>query len=65
LAPPLRLFPDNVTTARLTINIAYQSRKHLSAKVRSFVDFMAEQFRQNQFERKWTSRYGGEAADTL
>ncbi|MCS6766308.1 MAG: LysR family transcriptional regulator [Candidatus Protistobacter heckmanni] len=37
----------------LTINIAYQSRKHLSAKVRTFIDFMVEHFRVNEFERKW------------
>lgn len=41
---------------RLTINIAYPSRKHLSAKVRSFINFMVDEFAANDFERKWTSR---------
>lgn len=50
---------DDWDLPRLTINIAFQSRKHLSAKVRSFVDFMTDQFRRNEFERKWTQRYGG------
>lgn len=39
---------------RLQINIAYPSRKHLSAKVRSFIDFMAEEFITHDYERKWT-----------
>jgi DNA-binding transcriptional LysR family regulator len=39
---------------RLQINIAYPSRKHLSAKVRSFIDFMVEEFDANDYERKWT-----------
>jgi DNA-binding transcriptional LysR family regulator len=49
---------DDWDLPRLTINIAYPSRKHLSAKVRSFVDFMVDQFARNDFERKWTSRLG-------
>lgn len=40
---------------RLQINIAFASRKHLSAKVRSFIDFMVDEFEQNACERKWTS----------
>jgi DNA-binding transcriptional LysR family regulator len=43
---------------RLQINIAYPSRKHLSAKVRSFIDFMVEEFEKNDYERKWTGRSG-------
>lgn len=43
---------------RLQINIAYPSRKHLSAKVRSFIDFMVEEFELNDYERKWTSFMG-------
>lgn len=56
-----RLVPilDDWDLPRLTINIAYPSRKHLSAKVRSFVDFMVDQFARNDFERKWTGRFGG------
>lgn len=40
---------------RLQINMAYPSRKHLSAKVRSFIDFMVEAFAHHEYERKWTS----------
>jgi len=42
---------------QLTINLAYPSRKHLSAKVRTFIDFMAEHFARNDYERKWTGRF--------
>lgn len=41
----------------LTINLAYPSRKHLSAKVRAFIDFMAQHFEKMDYERKWTSRF--------
>ncbi|MFM7012964.1 MAG: LysR substrate-binding domain-containing protein [Betaproteobacteria bacterium] len=41
---------------RLQINIAYPSRKHLSAKVRSFIDFMVAEFASNEYEKKWTNR---------
>ncbi len=53
-----RLVPvlDDWDLPRLTINIAYPSRKHLSAKVRSFIDFMVGEFERNDYERKWTSR---------
>ena len=40
---------------RLTVNVAYQSRRHLPAKVRCFVDFLVEQFEKNDYERRWTS----------
>jgi DNA-binding transcriptional LysR family regulator len=40
---------------RLTMNIAYPTRRHLPAKVRCFVDFLVEQFAHNDFERRWTS----------
>jgi DNA-binding transcriptional LysR family regulator len=40
---------------RLTINIAYPTRRHLPAKVRCFVDFVAEHFARMDYERKWTS----------
>lgn len=49
---------DDWDLPRLTINIAYPSRKHLSAKVRSFVDFMVEDFARNEYERDWTGRFG-------
>lgn len=42
---------------QLTINLAYPSRKHLSAKVRAFIDFIAEHFAKMDYERKWTSRF--------
>ncbi|MFO1288906.1 MAG: LysR family transcriptional regulator [Rubrivivax sp.] len=40
---------------RLTVNIAYQSKRHLPAKVRCFVDFLVEQFEKNDYERRWTA----------
>jgi DNA-binding transcriptional LysR family regulator len=40
---------------RLTINIAYQTQRHLPAKVRCFVDFLVEQFAANDIERRWTA----------
>jgi DNA-binding transcriptional LysR family regulator len=41
----------------LTVNLAYPSRKHLSAKVRTFIDFLAEHFDRMEYERKWTARF--------
>jgi DNA-binding transcriptional LysR family regulator len=41
----------------LTINLAYPSRKHMSAKVRAFIDFMAGHFEKMDYERKWTGRF--------
>lgn len=54
-----RLVPmlDDWDLPRLTINLAYPSRKHLSAKVRTFIDFMAEHFSRMEYERKWTGRF--------
>lgn len=43
---------------RLTINLAFPSRKHLSAKVRTFIDFLVGEFYRMQYERKWTARLG-------
>jgi DNA-binding transcriptional LysR family regulator len=40
------------------VNLAYPSRKHLSAKVRTFIDFIAEHFDRMEYERKWTTRFG-------
>jgi DNA-binding transcriptional LysR family regulator len=53
-----RLVPvlDAWDLPRLSINLAYPSRKHLSAKVRTFIDFMAEEFARKEYERKWTAR---------
>ena len=55
-----RLIPvlDDWDLPRLTINLAYPSRKHLSAKVRTFIDFMAAHFLKMDYERKWTGRFG-------
>jgi DNA-binding transcriptional LysR family regulator len=55
-----RLVPvlDDWELPRLTINLAYASRKHLSAKVRTFIDFMVEHFDRMDYERKWTARFG-------
>lgn len=54
-----RLVPvlDAWDLPRLTVNLAYPSRKHLSAKVRTFIDFIAQQFELMEYERKWTSRF--------
>jgi DNA-binding transcriptional LysR family regulator len=38
---------------RLMMNIAYPSRRHLSAKVRVFIDFLVEDFRTREYERHW------------
>ena len=55
-----RLVPvlDDWDLPRLTINLAYPSRKHLSAKVRTFIDFVVEHFAKQDYERKWTGRFG-------
>jgi DNA-binding transcriptional LysR family regulator len=52
-----RLVPvlDDWDLPRLTINLAYQSRQHLPAKVRCFIDFLVEQFERMEYERKWTA----------
>ena len=51
-----RLVPvlDDWDLPRLTINIAYQGRKHLPAKVRVFIDFLVQHFEEMDYERKWT-----------
>ncbi len=55
-----RLVPilDDWDLPRLHINLAYPSRKHLSAKVRSFIDFMVEEFERHDYQRKWTGHQG-------
>jgi DNA-binding transcriptional LysR family regulator len=40
---------------RLTINLAYQSRQHLPAKVRCFIDFLVQHFERMDYDRKWTA----------
>ena len=39
---------------RLTINVAYPTRRHLPAKVRCFIDFLVEHVAAMDFERRWT-----------
>jgi DNA-binding transcriptional LysR family regulator len=52
-----RLVPvlDDWDLPRLTINIAFQTRAHLPAKDRLFIDALVERFRVNDFERLWAS----------
>jgi len=38
------LLVDELPPRELPIHVVYASRRHLSAKVRSFVDFIAERF---------------------
>lgn len=51
-----RLVPvlDEWDLPRLSINIAYQGRKHLPARVRVFIDFLVQHFEEMDYERKWT-----------
>ncbi|CAG9275159.1 LysR family transcriptional regulator [Paraburkholderia unamae] len=46
---------DEWDLPRLQINLAFQSRRHMSAKVRTFIDFLVEHFHQMDYESKWTS----------
>jgi DNA-binding transcriptional LysR family regulator len=52
-----RLIPvlDDWDLPRLTMNIAFQTRKYLPVKVRLFIDALIERFQQNDFERRWTA----------
>ncbi|EHP41126.1 LysR family transcriptional regulator [Cupriavidus basilensis OR16] len=52
-----RLIPvlDDWDLPRLTINIAFQSRRYLAAKVRLFIDYLVAHFERMDYERKWTS----------
>ena len=44
---------------RVTTTMAYSpSRKHLSAKVQTFIAFVAERFARMNYEQKWTGRFG-------
>lgn len=51
-----RLVPvlDGWELPRLTINLAYASRRFVPAKVRTFIDFLIDHFEAMEFERKWT-----------
>jgi DNA-binding transcriptional LysR family regulator len=46
---------DDWDLPRLRINVAFQSRRLMSAKVRTFIDFLAEHFTAMDYDRKWTS----------
>lgn len=46
---------DEWDLPRLQINLAFQSRRHMSAKVRTFIDFLVEHFHQMDYEGKWMS----------
>ena len=52
-----RLIPvlDEWDLPRLTINIAFQTRVHLPAKVRLFIDALVARFHERQYERLWTA----------
>jgi DNA-binding transcriptional LysR family regulator len=52
-----RLVPvlDDWDLPRLTINVAFQTRQHMPAKVRLFIDALVERFRANDYERLWTA----------
>lgn len=39
---------------RLTVNLAYQSRRHQPAKIRAFTEFLIDRFIGLEMERKWT-----------
>lgn len=67
LIQPLYIIHDDIVAGRLvpvlmdwalpplTINIAYQSRRHLPAKIRVFTDFLVERFAGLDLERKWAA----------
>ncbi|WER48335.1 LysR family transcriptional regulator [Cupriavidus sp. WKF15] len=52
-----RLIPilDDWDLPRLTVNIAFQTRRHLPARVRLFIEFLVSHFQRMDYERKWTS----------
>lgn len=45
---------DDWDLPQLTVNIAFQSRRHMSAKVRTFIDFLIAHFERMDYDRKWT-----------
>lgn len=46
---------DDWDLPQLTVNIAFQSRRHMSAKVRTFIDFLVAHFERMDYHRKWTA----------
>jgi DNA-binding transcriptional LysR family regulator len=65
LAQPMYIIYDDIVTGRLvpvladwdlprlTINLAYQSRRHQPAKIRVFTDFLVERFVRLELEERW------------
>ncbi|MCH9828476.1 MAG: LysR family transcriptional regulator [Gammaproteobacteria bacterium] len=51
-----RLLPvlDDWDLPRLTINIAYQERRHMPAKTRLFIEFLKDHFERGGYEALWT-----------
>jgi DNA-binding transcriptional LysR family regulator len=58
-----RLVPvlDEWDLPRLQMNIAFQSRRHMSAKVRTFIDFLVAHFERMEYDHKWTVFESGSA----
>lgn len=52
-----RLVPvlDDWDLPRLTMNIAFQTRAHMPAKDRVFIEALVERFRKNDYERLWAN----------
>lgn len=46
---------DDWDLPRLTINLAFPTRRHMPAKTRLFIEYLSAYFRRNEFERIWTS----------
>lgn len=46
---------DDWDLPQLAVNIAFQSRRHMSAKVRTFIDFLVAHFERMDYQRKWTA----------
>lgn len=46
---------DDWDLPRLTINLAFPTRRHMPAKTRLFIEFLSDHFQKNKFEEIWTS----------
>ena len=46
---------DDWDLPQLTVNIAFQSGRHMSAKVRTFIDFLVAHFERMDYHHKWTA----------
>jgi DNA-binding transcriptional LysR family regulator len=51
-----RLLPvlDDWDLPKLTINLAFQDRRHMPAKIRLFIEFIKEHFERSGYEALWT-----------